>query len=244
MKNINSKKITNRQQKVLKFFEVVIPSDCSLNEASEIINQIFSNPDKERLWKQYVEKTGDVNRDSSDLKPHNRESLSRVKLADEKPPTVAQKNKISKIYSAEEALVMLADPDFTKEDAIYAIEEKELDLEFEKENFEYEVYMIRWEFLDSDSAVFDKEWKKYGILKPTVKLTKEAVKAILKVHPNWAKLCKEDQSEIFFSLCKNIEPDRVPKTRRKTKKAKDDRGCLFMVMIGIFLLALMVFFNS
>ena len=249
MNNANSRAITNRQQKVLKFFKVIIPSNCSLDEASNLIDQVFSNPEKERLWRQYVEKTGDVDRDSSELKPYNCKTLGRVKLAYERPPTATQKKKIEKYFSVEEALIMLDDPDFTKEDAAFTIEDVEFNRELEKEQFDDQVFNIRYEFLNHEREHGEKRWKNHNMRKPKVVTVKEAIRNLNKEMPSWDNTqfrtveTKADYNEKkeflarrenrFFEKCKEIDPMLVLPKAEPVRKAGSH---MTLFLIGLLVL--------
>ncbi len=73
---------TNRQMKVLRFFNLDCTHRFSKGEASRLITQIFLNPSNRELWMKYVFVTGDENQDSPDLQPFDLAHLRTVAVPD------------------------------------------------------------------------------------------------------------------------------------------------------------------
>ena len=77
---------TNRQMKVLRFFNPCYIKRISKGEASRLITQIFMIGGNRELWMRYVFVTGDESQDSMDLQPFDLHHLRTVTVpADWKP---------------------------------------------------------------------------------------------------------------------------------------------------------------
>jgi NAD-dependent DNA ligase len=77
---------TNRQMKVLRFFNPCYVNRISKVEASRLITQIFMIGGNRELWMRYVFVTGDESQDSMDLEPFDLHHLRTVAVpADWKP---------------------------------------------------------------------------------------------------------------------------------------------------------------
>jgi len=77
---------TNRQMKVLRFFNPCYVDRISKGEASRLITQIFLISSNRELWMKYVFVTGDESQDSMDLQPFDLHHLRTVAVpADWKP---------------------------------------------------------------------------------------------------------------------------------------------------------------
>jgi hypothetical protein len=77
---------TNRQMKVLKFFNPCYTHRISKGEASRLITQIFLIPGNQELWMKYVFVTGDDNKDSPDLLPFDLAHLRTVAVPEDWKP--------------------------------------------------------------------------------------------------------------------------------------------------------------
>ena len=71
---------TNRQLKVLKFFEVNVLGLATKGRCSGLIARLFADPVKKGLWAAYVYVTGDEGDGSADLLPHNMRELELVRV--------------------------------------------------------------------------------------------------------------------------------------------------------------------
>lgn len=71
---------TNRQLKVLRFFDVIIDPPPSKGQAGATIGRLFADPANKHLWSAYVYTTGDEDAATSELKPHDRTALANVKI--------------------------------------------------------------------------------------------------------------------------------------------------------------------
>jgi hypothetical protein len=69
---------TSRQLKLLRFFDIDTSNPLTKGTASGIIGRLLSVPANEHLWGAYVYTTGDEERLSTELRPHDRASLSRT----------------------------------------------------------------------------------------------------------------------------------------------------------------------
>ena len=77
---------TNRQMKVLKFFDPCCLHRKTKGEASRLITQIFLVPGNRELWMKYVFVTGDESQDSPDLQPFDLGHLRTVAVPDDWKP--------------------------------------------------------------------------------------------------------------------------------------------------------------
>lgn len=73
---------TNRQIKVLRFYRVPLPEMFSVAQASWEIADLWANEENRLSWEKYVFLTGDVDDDSSDLRPYDPAALRSVILPD------------------------------------------------------------------------------------------------------------------------------------------------------------------
>lgn len=77
---------TTGQLKVLRFFGNHISKSLTKGVCSGIIGRLFSNPANKHLWNAYVYTTGDEDRSSTDLLPHDKAALAQTEIpADWKP---------------------------------------------------------------------------------------------------------------------------------------------------------------
>ncbi len=77
---------TNRQMKVLQFFNPCYTKRVSKGDASRLITRIFQIPDNRELWMKYVFVTGDESQDSPDLQPFDLHHLRAVAVPDDWKP--------------------------------------------------------------------------------------------------------------------------------------------------------------
>jgi NAD-dependent DNA ligase len=75
--------ITNRQKKLLRFFGVDFDNNMSLDQASNIIDEIFLIQENEDLWNKYVFLTEDFDVESSSLKEFDLNQLMKTVVPDE-----------------------------------------------------------------------------------------------------------------------------------------------------------------
>jgi NAD-dependent DNA ligase len=99
---------SNRQIKVLKFFNQWTGNHLSKGEASRLITGIFMIPDNRELWMKYVFLTGDESQDSPDLQPFNPIELETVTVPPEWKPH-ASKIKKKSGFERERLLEMATD---------------------------------------------------------------------------------------------------------------------------------------
>ena len=71
---------SNRQLKVMRFFEVPIPEEISMGQAGHMIGSILKDPGNQERWDKYVYLTHDLSSESADLKPFNPAALEVVVL--------------------------------------------------------------------------------------------------------------------------------------------------------------------
>lgn len=156
--------------------------------------------------------------------------------------------------TAEKAEEWIEDAKCNIEDVKEEIKERKENLRAGKEDFDNEVDYFRHEFLDSDLASLDKPWKDFGIRKPTVAAVRKTLKYLRETSPDWdnpppltEKVSyaenkdrhrkKEDIPRIFFSTCRNLNPELIQQpskqaSRKKSKKG-DTTGCLSLIFLGI-----------
>jgi hypothetical protein len=77
---------TNRQLKLLRFFGVAITPPPTKGTCSGIIGRLFADPAKKHLWAAYLFTTGDEGDASTELLPHDRAALARVRIPDDWRP--------------------------------------------------------------------------------------------------------------------------------------------------------------
>lgn len=77
---------TNRQIKVLKFFDSELRSDLNKGKASGIAARIFRDEENKELWEKYVYHTGDDSQDTPDLVSFDLEELRAVVIPDDWKP--------------------------------------------------------------------------------------------------------------------------------------------------------------
>ena len=77
---------TAGQLKVLRFFGNNIRKPLTKGVCSGIIGRLFSNPENKHLWNAYVYTTGDYDRSSTDLQPHDKAVLARTEIPSEWKP--------------------------------------------------------------------------------------------------------------------------------------------------------------
>ncbi|MCE0483851.1 MAG: BRCT domain-containing protein [Methylacidiphilales bacterium] len=93
------------QLKVLSFFGIDISKSLTKGVCSGIIGRLFSNPENKHLWNAYVYTTGDEDRTSSILFPHDKAALAQVKIPDDWKPKRSS-NIPGKTYKVLEELVV------------------------------------------------------------------------------------------------------------------------------------------
>jgi NAD-dependent DNA ligase len=71
---------SNRQLKVIRFFEMPIPENMPAVEAARTIKALLVNPGNAERWDKYVYLTGDVSSESADPMPFDPAALARVVL--------------------------------------------------------------------------------------------------------------------------------------------------------------------
>ena len=71
---------SNRQKKLLKFFDVPDPDNLSMDEARRAIGRIMSTPGNEDSWERYIYLTQDFAGDTDELKPFSLEDLEKVEI--------------------------------------------------------------------------------------------------------------------------------------------------------------------
>lgn len=81
---------TNRQLKLLRFFDFPIVPPPTKGRASGIIWRLCSDPANKHLWLAYLYSTGDEDDSSSELLPHDRAGLAQVVIPDDWQPKRAQ----------------------------------------------------------------------------------------------------------------------------------------------------------
>ncbi len=99
---------TNRQMKVLRFFNPCYVNRISKGEASRLITQIFMIPGNRELWMRYVFVTGDEGQDSMDLQPFDLHHLRTVAVPGDWKPH-ASKIKKKSGFEKERLLKMATD---------------------------------------------------------------------------------------------------------------------------------------
>ena len=77
---------TNRQLKVLRFFNVDFPPHINKGVASGFITRIFREDENKELWEKYVYLTGDESQESPDLQPFDWTELRAVTIPDDWSP--------------------------------------------------------------------------------------------------------------------------------------------------------------
>jgi len=77
---------SNRQLKVLRFFDVPLPPIFNKGVASGIIARIFREDENKDLWEKYLYLTGDESQDSPDLEPFDWEELKSITVPDDWKP--------------------------------------------------------------------------------------------------------------------------------------------------------------
>jgi len=77
---------TNRQMKVLKFFDPCCLSRKTKGEASRLITRIFLVPGNRELWMKYIFVTGDEGQELPDLQPFNLVQLRTAVVPDDWKP--------------------------------------------------------------------------------------------------------------------------------------------------------------
>jgi hypothetical protein len=95
---------TAGQLKVLNFFGIDISRPLTKGICSGIIGRLFSDPANKHLWNAYVYSTGDEDRTSSDLRPHDKAVLARIEIPTEWKP-IRGPSITSKARSAFEQLI-------------------------------------------------------------------------------------------------------------------------------------------
>ncbi len=99
---------TNRQMKVLRFFNPCYTHRIGKGEASRLITQIFLIPSNRELWMKYVFVTGDDSQDSPDLRPFDLAHLRSVAVPDGWKPH-GSKIKKNRGFERERLLEMATD---------------------------------------------------------------------------------------------------------------------------------------
>jgi len=100
---------TNRQLKVIKFFDGDAPQGIRKGVASGVIGRIFSNPENKVLWEKYLYVTGDELGDTSELEPYDLEELKNTVVPEDWNPKkysqsgidAAKRERLQKIISDE-----------------------------------------------------------------------------------------------------------------------------------------------
>jgi NAD-dependent DNA ligase len=77
---------TNRQLKLIKFFDGNAPEGISKGVASGIIGRIFSNAENKELWEKYLYVTGDELGDTSELEAYDINELKNAVIPDDWKP--------------------------------------------------------------------------------------------------------------------------------------------------------------
>ena len=77
---------TNRQLKVLSFFDIQVADGLLKGKASGIIGTIFREKGNRELWEKYLYSTGDESDESPDLVAFSLESLKEVVVPDDWAP--------------------------------------------------------------------------------------------------------------------------------------------------------------
>ena len=77
---------TNRQQKVLKFFNYSFPPSITKGIANSYISRIFRNLDHQALWNRYVDFTNDIRNETPDLNSFNISDLLAADLSNKCDP--------------------------------------------------------------------------------------------------------------------------------------------------------------
>jgi NAD-dependent DNA ligase len=115
---------TTRQRKVLQFFEIPDWENKSAEEASNLINAIFANPESENLYDRYIYLTQDFDRDSDQLKPFTMEEILAVDIPrgwDRRShQKVADAGRISK-FVAEEGMFCSPPPEIDWVDSVFVL---------------------------------------------------------------------------------------------------------------------------
>ena len=154
-------------------------------------------------------------------------------------PTQAQIRKLEK-YGVD------IDPELTREDAVEWIEEAELERLKEKEDFDSQVFDIRYDLLDHEKEFKRFLWRNHNMTKPKVATIKAAIKALNTEFPGWDHTSFSDvqtkaeyevkqkiivrREGLFFAKCKEIDPTLIQQASER-----NNSGCILLVLAAAIL---------
>lgn len=75
-------KASNRQKKILRFFEIPYPPDISVGAAGWEVSNLMNDKENVEAWRKYLFLTSDFDSDTENLKPFKAEELAAIVVPD------------------------------------------------------------------------------------------------------------------------------------------------------------------